>query len=218
MILNNVDERICEIDALNKILEEFSKYPSNSLKKDYTDDISKKIYKIKQGVKGEKEAAEKLRYLKENSEDEVIIHGISLKTNTGDNCQIDHILIHKSLTVFILENKNWKKININERGEWGYVNHKGEFHCNNSSPIEQNKNHIRCIESFINDFIKDNNLNINPQFKSFIIISSDTVLDCKNDNISNKILRYYEIRSKIEDFLKNNPTDANISINTLKKL
>jgi hypothetical protein len=61
---------------------------------------------LRAGIKGEQESAYLLDFHLKASRNTAIIHDLRLAIN-GRVAQIDHLLLHRTLNIFILETKKW---------------------------------------------------------------------------------------------------------------
>lgn len=96
--------------------------------------------RTKRGLAGERDAAHYLdNYLKDDP-DRMLLHDLRFKVD-GDVIQIDHMVITRSLFVYLLETKNFNgNLRINERGEFS-VEYAGERVFGIPSPLEQSRRH-----------------------------------------------------------------------------
>jgi hypothetical protein len=96
--------------------------------------------RTKRGLAGERDAAHYLdNYLKDDP-DRMLLHDLRLKVD-GDVVQIDHMVITRSLYVYLLETKNFNgNLRVNEHGEFS-VEYAGERVYGIPSPLEQSRRH-----------------------------------------------------------------------------
>src|SRR5437016_1060418 len=81
-------------------------------------DIEQELRIMRAGLRGEEEAAYLIDFHLKESKRTVIIHDLRLEIG-GRVAQIDHILIHRTLNVFVLETKHLHAgIKITEEGEF----------------------------------------------------------------------------------------------------
>jgi hypothetical protein len=80
-------------------------------------DIEQELRNMRSGLRGEQEAAYQIDFHLKESKRTVVIHDLRLDI-AGRIAQIDHILIHRTLNVFVLETKHLHAgIKITEEGE-----------------------------------------------------------------------------------------------------
>ena len=97
-------------------------------------------HRTKRGIAGERDAAHYLdNYLKDDP-DRALLHDLRFKVD-GEVIQIDHLVITRSLYVYLLETKNFNgNLRINEFGEFS-VEYAGERVYGIPSPLEQSRRH-----------------------------------------------------------------------------
>lgn len=138
MILKPADDKdaqIAELERLKKIV------PSN--RKGY---IEQELRAMKSGLKGEREARYFIDFHMQKSEMMGVIHDLRLVIDERV-AQIDHILIHRSLNIFVLETKNFHAgIKITDNGEFLRWNSYKKTFEGMPSPLAQNERHIAVLE------------------------------------------------------------------------
>jgi hypothetical protein len=106
--------------------------------------IEKEIKYIKSGITGQKEAEYNIDFHYKNSLNNYIIHDLRIELN-GLVAQIDHLIINRFLDVAVCESKNFfEGVGINNNLEFSSF-YAGKPH-GISSPIEQNKRHIKVLK------------------------------------------------------------------------
>lgn len=108
--------------------------------------IRREIGALRNGAKGERECAFHLDGVVKDHPNRVLIHDLRIE-HDGEAAQFDHILINRSMDVWILESKSYLNgFRISERGEFEYW-YDGHYH-GMPSPIEQAKRQARILERF----------------------------------------------------------------------
>ncbi len=106
--------------------------------------IRRELSALRSGAKGERECAFHLDGVVKDHPNRVIIHDLRVE-HDGEVAQLDHLLINRSLDVWILESKSYLNgFRISERGEFEYW-YDGHYH-GMASPIEQAKRQARILE------------------------------------------------------------------------
>ena len=98
MILKNSDGKKLDIEELARLLKIA---PSDRKSK-----IENELRCLRSGIKGEDESAYLIDFDFKDAPNTAVIHDIRLEIN-GRVAQIDHLLIHRTLNVFVLETKNF---------------------------------------------------------------------------------------------------------------
>jgi hypothetical protein len=102
--------------------------------------LSDELHRTKRGMAGERDAAHYLdNYLKDDPH-RALLHDLRFIID-GDVVQIDHMVISRSMFVYLLETKNFNgNLRINEFGEFS-VEYSGERVFGIPSPMEQSRRH-----------------------------------------------------------------------------
>src|SRR6185369_14425259 len=110
MILKEADDKTTQIQQLNDLL---AIAPAAQKAK-----IEQELKNLMAGIRGEQEAAYLINFDLKDSKNSLIIHDLRLEIN-GRVAQIDHLLIHRTLNVFVLETKHLHAgLRIQENGEF----------------------------------------------------------------------------------------------------
>jgi len=120
------------------LLEDLQRSPL--LDRRQKDWLRDELHRTRRGIAGERDAAHYLdNYLKDDP-DRAVLHDLRFKVD-GDVIQIDHLIITRSLYVYLLETKNFNgNVRINEHGEFS-VQYGGEREFGIPSPLEQSRRH-----------------------------------------------------------------------------
>lgn len=134
MLLKSVDDKAKRLT----LLEELQRSPL--LDRRQRDWLRDEHHRTKRGIAGERDAAHYLdNYLKDDP-DRALLHDLRFKID-GDVVQIDHMVITRSLYVYLLETKAFNgNLRINEFGEFS-VEYPGERVFGIPSPLEQSRRH-----------------------------------------------------------------------------
>ncbi len=163
--------------------------------------ISKEITSLKNGVKGEKDAAYFINFYYKHSTNWAVIHDLRIK-HKGEVAQIDHILINRLFDFYILESKYFRdKLQINEKGEFTAIYENKKIGI--ESPLEQNERHIHLFNSFLveNEILpKRLGVMIKPRFFNYILISPKSTIKrpLKYKLNTDNIIKADMLRSTIE--------------------
>ena len=135
MLIKRKDDLTHTVAALTALLD------LKTLTDRQTDEVQEELYRARAGAKGEKEAAYHIDFRLKDTNNWAVIHDLRLETN-GRVAQIDHLLINRTLELFVIENKNVKTaVRFNQAGEFEVKTRYGWKGM--ASPVEQNKRHIR---------------------------------------------------------------------------
>jgi hypothetical protein len=134
LLLKSADDKAKRL----ALLEELQRSPL--LGRRQQDWLRDEYHRTKRGIAGERDAAHYLdNYLKDDP-DRALLHDLRFKVD-GDVVQVDHMVITRSLYVYLLETKNFNgNLRINEFGEFS-VEYPGERVFGIPSPLEQSRRH-----------------------------------------------------------------------------
>jgi len=142
MLVKLADDKIPALEELQSLLER------PDLTAQQRKAITKELYMMRSGIKGEKEAAYELDFHFKNSKNYALLHDIRLEVK-GRVAQIDHLLIDRTLCVYVFETKNFSSgIKINEEGEFLSWNYYKKTFEGTPSPIAQNQRHVSVLSDF----------------------------------------------------------------------
>jgi len=120
------------------LLEDLQKSPL--LDRRQRDWLRDEQFRLKRGIAGERDAAHFLDNYLRDDPDRMLLHDLRFQVD-GEVVQIDHLIITRSLYVFLLETKNFNgNLRINEHGEFS-VEYSGERVFGIPSPLEQSRRH-----------------------------------------------------------------------------
>lgn len=133
--------------------------------------IDIEIDRVAAGNRGEQEAAYQIDFHLKDSKNWAVIHDLRIDHN-GRVAQIDHVLIGRMLDIILIESKNFTTaIRLSAEGEFQVKTRYGWRGM--SSPVEQNKRHLRVLDEFIRDAALAPTrlgLRIQPTYRQWILI------------------------------------------------
>jgi len=165
------------IDPNNKVAE-LERLMSVSTGKTRTK-IEQELKSVRSGVRGEEESAYLIDFDLKDSKNTAVIHDLRLEIN-GRVAQIDHLLIHRTLNVFVLETKNFHAgFKITEDGEFLRWNGFKKNYEGMPSPISQNERHISVLKDAFSqiEMPKRMGMKLTPVFHSYILVASSARVD-----------------------------------------
>ena len=172
MILKNADSKQESINELQRLI---AIAPANLKPK-----IEKELNFLKAGMKGEQEAAYLIDFALEKSKNTIIIHDVRFEFE-GRVAKIDHLLIHRSLNVYVIETKHFNSgIKISEDGEFMQWNSFKKSFEGIASPFAQNERHIAVLKDIFKNLIDMPTRlgkKIQPNFHSKIVVNPNSRVD-----------------------------------------
>ena len=171
VIIKNMDSKDKQIAELEHLLSiaPLDKKPM----------IEKELRLLLSGIKAEKEAAYLIDFDYKDSRRTMVLHDLRLEIN-GRVAQIDHLLIHWTFNVFVLETKNFHSgFKITDNGEFMRWNSFKKTYEGMASPLAQNERHIAVLKDAFNkiDLPSRLGLRISPVFHSFILVAPHARID-----------------------------------------
>jgi hypothetical protein len=128
---------------------------------------------LRAGLKGEQESAYLLDFGLKASRNTAIIHDLRLDLN-GRVAQIDHLLLHRTLNVFVLETKHFQAgLKITEDGEFLRWNASTKTYEGMPSPLAQNERHVAVLKDAFDriDLPTRLGVRLTPVFLSYVLVS-----------------------------------------------
>lgn len=134
MLIKSADEKGKRLALLDELQR------SALLDRRQQDWLRDELHRTRRGIAGERDAAHYLdNYLKDDP-DRALLHDLRFSVD-GEVVQIDHMVITRSVFVYLLETKNFNgNLRINEHGEFS-VEYAGERVFGIPSPLEQSRRH-----------------------------------------------------------------------------
>ena len=160
--MDSKDDQIAELERLASIA------PADRRLK-----IEQELRMLRAGIKAEKEAAYLIDFDYKSSPRTMVLHDLRLEVNNRV-AQIDHLLIHWTLNIFVLETKCFHAgIKITDNGEFLMWNDYKKTYEGMPSPFAQNDRHIAVLTDAFNKIDMPSRLGIrlSPVFHSLILVS-----------------------------------------------
>jgi hypothetical protein len=128
---------------------------------------------LRAGLKGEQESAYLLDFHMKGSRNTAIIHDLRLELN-GRVAQIDHLLLHRTLNIFVLETKHFHAgLKITENGEFLRWNEYKKKYEGMASPLAQNERHVAVLKDAFDGITMPTRLGVRltQVFLSYVLVS-----------------------------------------------
>lgn len=173
MLIKEADSKQESLDTLQNLLL------ISDLNPQQTKAINKELNIMRAGIKGEEEAAYELNFHFKNSKNYILLHDLRLEVN-GRIAQIDHLIIDRTLTAYLLETKHYSSgIKINESGEFLYWNAYKKSYEGIPSPIAQNQRHQFVLNEFfkLSEMPKRLGMKLIPKIETFVLVSNNARID-----------------------------------------
>lgn len=196
MIIKNADDKTSQVQQLEELLMLATGEQKNK--------IAQELRNMRAGIKGEQEAAYLIDFDFGKSQNILVIHDLRLEID-GRVAQIDHLLIHRTLNIFVLETKHFHAgLKITEDGEFMSWNAFKKCFDGMPSPLAQNERHITVLGDALAriDMPSKVGLRLSPVCHSYVLISSKSRIDrpkkfntdhiIKSDMLSATVDRFFD--------------------------
>jgi len=164
--------------------------------------IDKEMRNIRAGAKGEAEAAYEIDFHHKASRNWAVIHDLRIE-HQGRVAQIDHLLISRSLEVWVCESKHFSEgVAINEQGEFT------GFYAGRPygvpSPLEQNRKHVAVLQAILGSGLVQLptrlGLTLKPTIQSVILVSKGARISRPQTQLDglDRVIKSDQLRDLIE--------------------
>ena len=207
MLVKTADDKSADL----ALLEQLFTYPN--LTDFQKKSIEQELRFLKAGLKTEADTQYLINFDFKDSKNYAVIHDLRLEVN-GRVAQIDHLLINRTLDVFVLETKSFHAgLKINDNGEFLRWNDYKKIFEGMASPIEQNQRHLKVLQEVLAqvDLPKRLGFRLMPKLIPVVLISPNARIDrpskfdtssvIKADSVKRYIMSFYD--DSIVSTLKN---------------
>lgn len=194
MIIKNADDKSSQIQQLEDLL--------NIANTDQKYRITQELRNIRAGIKAEQEAAYLIDFDLGKSQNTLAIHDLRLEIS-GRVAQIDHLLINRTLNIFVLETKHFHAgLKVTEEGEFMSWNAFKKCFEGMSSPFAQNERHIAVLNDALAriDMPSKVGLRLSPVCHSYVLVSSKARIDRPKKFDTSRIIKSDMLVSTLEKF------------------
>jgi hypothetical protein len=149
-------------------------------KSDRLDDRQKKwlreeYWRMAPGVAGEQDAAHYLDMTFGRARNSSLLHDLRLEAD-GQVAQIDHLLISRTFTFFLLETKSFRgNLHINEHGEFT-VEYEDKRRYGIESPLEQSRRHELVLRKVLDRLGIAGRIGTEPAFEHVVLVHPKAVI------------------------------------------
>lgn len=167
-----------EADNKDALIAELERLMVNAVG-DRRTKIEQELRLVCAGLKGEQEASYFIDFDMKVSTQTGVIHDLRLVVD-GRVAQIDHLLIHRTLNIFVVETKHFHSgVKITEEGEFLRRNAYKKTYEGMASPLAQNQRHIDVLKDAFSsiDLPKRMGVRLSPVFHSLILVSPNAFIE-----------------------------------------
>jgi hypothetical protein len=182
-------------DALARLMELAETEPSQSSRLDV------EIKKRKAGERAEREVAYLIDFEISKSSNWAVLHDLRIE-HDGFSAQIDHVIIDRTLTIYLLETKYFASgLKITDDGEFlRWDNWKKNF-VGMESPISQGDRHSKVLSRLFSDsdlLPRRLGMKMRPRIQSFVVVSKDARVDRPKSFDTSMVVKSDQLFDKIQ--------------------
>ena len=169
---------------------------------DQKNKITQELRNIRAGIKAEQEAAYLINFDLGKSQNTLVIHDLRLEIG-GRVAQIDHLLINRTLNIFVLETKHFHAgLKVTEEGEFMSWNAFKKCYEGMASPFAQNERHIAVLNDALAriDMPSKVGLRLSPVCHSYVLVSSKARIDRPKKFDASRIIKSDMLATTLEKF------------------
>jgi nuclease-like protein len=171
-VLKVADDKQREIDALQALISRSDVNPPTKKR------IEEEIWRIRAGMKGEKDAAYEIDFYYAAGDNHVVIHDLRVEFK-GRVAQIDHLILNRAFDIWVCESKSFSEgVKIDEHGEW--YRYGGRFARGMPSPVKQNARHVDVLRDLFDSGgvqLPRRFLTMKPNLWPIVLISNKARID-----------------------------------------
>lgn len=196
MLIKSADDKSSQISALESLLTQ----PLGPLAKKVEDELRM----LRAGIKVEQDAAYLIDFDFKDSTNTIVLHDLRFEMD-GRVAQIDHLLIHRTLNVFVLETKAFHAgLKITEEGEFLRWNNWKKTYEGMASPLAQNERHITVLKSVFEQIDMPTRLGmrLSPTFQSVILIEPSARIDRPKNFDSRSVIKADMLVKRLDEVLE----------------
>jgi hypothetical protein len=204
MIIKNADDKTEQLSELERLL--------NIAPSILKGKIQQELRILRAGMKGEQEAAYLIDFDLRDSRNTCVIHDLRLEFKDRV-AQIDHLLIHRSMKVYLVETKHFHAgIKVTETGEFMIWDAFRKHYVGMPSPFAQNERHITVLKdvfSALIDLPRRLGIKLEPEFRSIVAVAPSARIERpRNFDTSNLVKADLIIKKLDEELLAANTLTA----------
>lgn len=163
MLIKSADDKSRRIALLESLLG------SPLLSAEQKTWLQREVKNVRYGMQGERDAAHYIDNHFADAPNHAVIHDLRLE-HDGQVAQIDHLVIARSFTFYLLETKNFSgNLQINDFGEFS-VNYGPGKAFGIPSPLEQSRRHENVLAKVLEQLGIAGRIQRKPDFKHVVLI------------------------------------------------
>ena len=196
MIIKEIDQKTEHVKELERLAEIAPVAMKSKVKEE--------LRKVQAGMKGEKEAAYFIDFSLKDSDNTAVIHDLRIEVK-GRLAQIDHLLIHRTMVLYVLETKHFHAgIRIGEDGQFLKWNGFRKSFEGMPSPLAQNERHVAVLKDLVDhiDWPTRMGRRLLPTYEPFVLVSSHSRIDRPKKFDTSRVIKADALMATIDSHLK----------------
>ena len=212
MLIKEADSKQEPLDILQGLLER----PDLNTKQKKT--ITQELNIMRAGIKGERDAAYEIDFHFKSSKNYIVLHDLRLEVN-GRIAQIDHLVIDRTLEVYIFETKHFSSgIKIAENGEFLRWNNYNRSFEGMASPLAQNDRHMSVLKDFFanSEMPTRFGMKLIPKIIPLVLISNNARIDRPKSFDTSSVLKCEALLQSLNT--SHNPLDIKSTFSAVGRI
>lgn len=180
-------------------LQELQNLPG--LTKGQKDQLHNELWRLRQGIKGEKDAAYYINADYRDSPDLAVLHDLRLEME-GEVAQIDHLLVGR-VSMILLETKNFTgNVRINAQGEFSLIYSSGK-RMGIPSPLEQSRRHEKLLRKLLDRLGIKARLGASIPMQHLVLFHPQTILQRPDSKAfdTSRVIKADQLRTWLDHFV-----------------
>lgn len=209
MLIKPISDRTRDIETLDSLLAH--PYATDAVRAR----IQQEIRNIRAGAKGEVDAAYEIDFHHKASRNWAVIHDLRIE-HEGRVAQIDHLLINRTLDVWVCESKHFSEgVAVNDAGE--FTAWYGGRPYGVPSPIEQNRKHVALLDAVLRSGLVSLptrlGLPLRPALHSIVLISKNARITRPKTKLDglDQIVKVDQFRAMLEKSVDTESTASSLA-------
>ena len=168
MLIKSADDKKKRLRLLKELVE------SDRLDETQKGWLRDELRKLNRGIDGERDAAHYLDMSFSGGKNHAVLHDLRLEAD-GQTAQIDHLVVDRLLTFFLLETKNYNcSLHINEQGEFTAEYPERRFGF--ESPLEQSRRHETVLKKVLERLGIKGRVGTSPNFVHVVMMHPKAII------------------------------------------
>jgi len=163
--------------------------------------IERELRIMRAGVKGERESAYLIDFHLKDSTRTAVVHDLRLVLDDGRVAQIDHLLIHRTRRIYLLETKHFAHgVKITEQGEFLRWNDWKKTYEGMPSPLAQNERHALVLRKVLETL----GLGESP-IETLVLVAPDARIDRPRKFDTSQVVKADQFMERLHKSLEGAP-------------